>query len=270
LICPTRDNGSRTSVLIGRYYNGCYNSVAKASSLWDTVCTGGSCSCGTTVNCSCSGSGGSKVCKQTTYTHTWVPNARSTWDGCVRDREQSNDVSDVTPTSTASTKFQPFQNFYCPPSTLPLKDVFNSGDWTALNSKVDELDSLGATNVTIGLAWGWHAVTSSEPLTQATAPTGVLDKVVILMTDGDNTINRWNGNGSAPCSNCDTRTALACENIKAGGVKVYTVRMMEGNASLLEACATSKSMYYNVEQASELNAVFTDIAQKLATLRIAK
>jgi hypothetical protein len=39
---------------------------------------------------------------------------------------------------------------------------------------------------------------------------------------------------------------------------------------LLQSCATKPSMYYNVQTASQLTAVFTDIANNLATLRIAK
>jgi hypothetical protein len=48
------------------------------------------------------------------------------------------------------------------------------------------------------------------------------------------------------------------------------VRVIQGNAALLKNCATSPDMYYEVDQASQLNAVFKSIAQKLATLRLAK
>ena len=44
---------------------------------------------------------------------------------------------------------------------------------------------------------------------------------------------------------------MACDNLKAPGVniKVYTVRVINGNADLLRDCATNPRMYYNVQQA---------------------
>ncbi len=71
-------------------------------------------------------------------------------------------------------------------------------------------------------------------------------------------------------STIDARTAAACTNIKAANIKIYTVRVINGNASLLKSCATAPNMYYDVQQASQLNAVFAAIAENLANLRIAK
>jgi hypothetical protein len=87
-----------------------------------------------------------------------------------------------------------------------------------------------------------------------------------MLTDGDNTRNRW----SSTQWQIDARMQIACDNVKAAGIRVYTVRVIEGNASLLRACATNPTMYFDVQQASELNNVFTAIAQNLANLRISK
>ena len=56
----------------------------------------------------------------------------------------------------------------------------------------------------------------------------------------------------------------------AANIKIYTVRVIAGNATLLKTCATKPEMYYQVTQASQLNSVFASIAQNLANLRIAK
>ena len=85
----------------------------------------------------------------------------------------------------------------------------------------------------------------------------------MLLTDGDNTQNRWTTSGSS----IDARTALACTNVKAANIKIYTVRVIDGDANLLRNCATKPNMYYNVNQASQLNSVFSSIAQNLANLR---
>ncbi|MBX9774696.1 MAG: VWA domain-containing protein [Xanthobacteraceae bacterium] len=328
LICPSRDDGSKstaaTGLLLNRYHNGCFTSVEKANTDWHPVNTGSSASCGglpssqcqcsgsgsnrvcafiPTSNwqpyaqgsgqtcgnlpasaCQCFGSGSSKVCKQKTYTHTWAPRPKTAWNGCVRDRNQDFDVASATLSYVAtnvsmtninntsenypqaaspatSDAFQPHQFYSCPAALMPL-----SFDWTALNNKIDELQPVGNTNVTIGLTWGFHAVSSTGPLANAAPPAADLEKVIILLTDGDNTQNRW----TQVQADIDARTAKACAVVKAANIKIYTVRVIDGNAALLQACATKPDMYYNVQNASQLNAVFTTIAQSLANLRIAK
>jgi len=187
------------------------------------------------------------------------------WQGCVEDRDQPNDTLDTTPTSSNSTKFRAV-NCSGITTIMPLTEILDTTGFTNLNAKIDAMNPAGNTNVTIGLVWGWHALTKSEPLTQGSDPSPEKDKVIIVLTDGDNTQNRWTTSGSS----IDLRTAAACTNAKAANIKIYTVRVIDGDANLLRNCATKTNMYYNVSQASELNSVFSSIAQNLANLRIAK
>jgi Flp pilus assembly protein TadG len=192
---------------------------------------------------------------------------KSQWTGCVIDRDQSSDVLDTTPVSGSLQTLYPASQCGQLTSLMPLTDVLDQAGWTSLNGKIDAMQASGNTNVTIGLAWAWHALTPNLPLTQASDPDpSKLDKVIILLTDGANTQNRW----SSSESNIDARTALACTNVKAENIKIYTVRVIDGDATLLRNCATKPGMYYDVAQASQLNGVFTSIAQTLANLRIAK
>ena len=140
-----------------------------------------------------------------------------------------------------------------------------SYDWTALNAKVDAMTPTGNTNVTIGMALAWQTLSPVAPF-NAPAAAPSLEKVLILLTDGDNTQNRW----SSSQSSIDSRTQKACDNAKANNIQVYTVRVIDGNASLLQGCASNPNMYYGVSQASQLDSVFSSIAQKLANLRLSK
>ena len=146
-------------------------------------------------------------------------------------------------------------------------------DWTALNAKVDEMTPNGNTNVTIGLAWGWHALTMTAPLTEAVAPAPDIDKVIIILTDGDQyriveeleqhdshqrvrdrrTNRAWHAPTSRRQISRSTRCASSTEMRRC-----------------CKSCATNPSMYFDVQNASQLNTVFTSIAQNLANLRIAK
>jgi Flp pilus assembly protein TadG len=188
-------------------------------------------------------------------------NSHSNWNGCVMDRDQNYDVQNTAPlVGSASTLFPAEQASACPVAMMPL-----SYDWTALNNKIDAMTPTGNTNITIGLALGWQTLTASAPFNAPAAATD-LDKVIILLTDGENTENRW----TTSASSINARTTTACNNIKAANIKIYTVRVIDGNSSLLQSCATNPTMYYDVSQASQLNGVFTSIAQNLANLRIAQ
>jgi len=210
------------------------------------------------------------TCSSTSYTtkskclshgKVWTTKNHSQWNGCVNDRDQNNDVLNTAPSAGASsTLFRAHQASGCPTALMPL-----SSDWTALNAKVDAMSPTGNTNVTIGLAWGWQTLTSTAPMNAPTAAPD-LDKVIVLLTDGTNTQNRWTGTQSA----IDLRTEKACQNVKAANIKLYTVRVIDGSIDLLRNCASDPSMFYDIDSASELNNVFSSIAQKLANVRIAK
>ena len=192
-------------------------------------------------------------------------NWKDYWAGCVRDRTYPYDVQDDAPTNN-NTKF-PVYDCGSLARLLPL-----TNNWTNLNAKIDEMQPNGTTNVTIGLVWAWHALTAQAPLSEASAPKPDLDKVIILLTDGDNTESWKNSNNSkvTNSSDIDARTKLACDNIKAANIKLYTIRVIDGNSSLLKSCATNSTMYFDVQNASQLSGVFSTIAQNLANLRLAK
>jgi Flp pilus assembly protein TadG len=213
------------------------------------------------ANGTCSSQYYSKKSTCTANGHTWTPANHSTWNGCVYDRDQNNDVSNAaTVAGTPATMYRAHQASACPTSMITLSE-----DWTALHSKVDAMTPTGNTNVTIGLQMAWQAVTAAAPF-NAPAHASDLEKVLVVLTDGDNTQNRWTTSGSS----IDARTEKVCQNAKAANIKLYTVRVINGDAALLKGCATKPAMYYDVQEASQLNAAFGSIAQNLANLRLAK
>jgi Flp pilus assembly protein TadG len=191
----------------------------------------------------------------------WTPKPHSEWNGCVMDRDQNNDVlSTATVSDSPASKYRAHQASACPTAMMAL-----SSDWTALNAKIDQMVPTGNTNVTIGMQLGWQTLSPVAPFS-APAPSPDLDKVLIVLTDGQNTQNRW----SSSQSSIDARTQKVCENAKLDNIRIYTVRVIDGNATLLKGCATKTEMYYEVAEAAQLNSVFAAIAQNLANLRISK
>ena len=194
-------------------------------------------------------------------------NWKNYWEGCVRDRTYPYDTTDDSPDKNKAQTLFPVYDCGSLAKLLPL-----TTNWTALNSKVDQMQPNGMTNVTIGLAWGFHALTQSAPLSEAAAPATDLDKVLIILTDGTNTQSWKNQNNTIVNQSnlIDARTKLACDNIKQANIKIYAIRVIDGNSKLLSECATNPTMYYDVQNASELSGVFSAIAQNLANLRLAK
>jgi len=188
---------------------------------------------------------------------TWTVADHNTWNGCVYDRDQNYDVVADAPVA-GSTLFPTHQASSCPTQILPLTE-----DWSALNAKIDAMSPSGNTNTTIGLVWGWQTLADNAPL-NAPPPSDDLEKVIVLLTDGQNTQNRWTSSSSS----IDARMQKVCDNVKAADIKIYTIRVVNGNAGLLQSCASKASMYYNVSEASQLDGVFTSIAEKLANLRL--
>jgi hypothetical protein len=75
----------------------------------------------------------------------------------------------------------------------------------------------GNTNQAIGLQMGWQSLTASPFTVPAIDPNYQYTQVIILLTDGLNTEDRWYSNASS----IDTRQQKTCDNIKAAGITLY-------------------------------------------------
>ena len=98
------------------------------------------------------------------------------------------------------------------------------------------------------------------------APAKNIKKIIVFLTDGLNAQNRW----TTKAAEIDARTKLSATTSRRPESRFYTVRVMEGNQALLQACASSPGMYYNVAPASRIKPVFEEIARGLSQLRISR
>ncbi len=262
-ICPGLDNGARVAAKVGIYYNGCYRSV--------TISTGSSASCGSASDCFCGGSGSSRVCRQ----HTWRPagtpaaTARSTWNGCMTDRNKDPvgtadyDTKNTAP-SAPGTLFPAEQYSSCPTQVMGL-----SYDWTALTNKIDALVPAGNTNQAIGLAWGWQTLTSAPFTIPPADPSYTYKQAIVLLSDGLNTQDRW----YTSAASIDARQALTCNNVKATGVIVYTVQVNtdgDPTSTVLKNCATDSNKFFMLTSGSQIVTTFQQIATELADMHLSQ
>jgi Flp pilus assembly protein TadG len=195
--------------------------------------------------------------------NAWTVNDHKTWNGCVTDRDQDYDTTNVEPAAgTAGTLFPAEQYGSC---SSPLMGL--TYDWTALNDAIDAMQPSGNTNQAIGLQWGWQSLTSSPFTVPALDPAHEYKQIIILLTDGLNTEDRWD----KVQSNIDARQKIACDNIKATGVEVFAVQVNTGKdptSMLLENCASNPSNFFLLKSADEIVTTFEQIGTEIAELRL--
>jgi hypothetical protein len=128
----------------------------------------------------------------------------------------------------------------------------------------------GTTNQAIGLAWAWLSLVGGGPLTvPAKNPAYKYQDIIILLTDGLNTHDRWYDDASL----IDARQQIVCRNIKAAGITLYTIQVNTGGdptSTLLRNCASSPDKFFLLTSANGIITVFNQIATALSNLRLAK
>jgi len=214
------------------------------------------------VNGSCSNSRyGSSQSRCTNNGGTWTPDDHSTWNGCLTDRDQNYDTTNDAPVAGA-TLYPTEQYSSCPASLMGL-----SNDWTALSNKIDAMTPVGNTNQAIGLQMGWQSLTQSPFTIPAFDPDYQYSQVVILLTDGLNTEDRWYSSQSS----IDKRQEKTCANVKAAGITVYTVQVNTGGdptSTLLQNCASDSNKFFLLTSSTQIPTTFSQIGTALTQLRL--
>ncbi|HEX4294507.1 MAG TPA: pilus assembly protein TadG-related protein [Rhizomicrobium sp.] len=221
---------------VGHYYNGCWTSTANG----------------------------------TKFTHTWVANAKSTWSGCVTDRAQNYDADNTIPTTTNSSTLMVAENS---PSCVQAPLLALGYNWTSLSSEVDTMVAAGSTNQTVGMVWGWQTQSQNVPFSATALPANT-QRIMILLSDGLNTQDRWYGDGSNQSTQVDARMALACTNAKTYGFTVYTVFVdlngTQGNSTVLQNCASDSTKYFDLTSADQIVSTFNQIGEQITNLRVSQ
>ncbi|MCB9947726.1 MAG: hypothetical protein H6842_07845 [Rhodospirillaceae bacterium] len=214
-------------------------------------------------------------------------------------------------------------NLGCGPPITPLTDNRNT-----IVAAISEMRAWhrGGTTSNLGLVWGWRVLSPrwqglwggdpglpndyfdpSQPTDDSNQP---IDKVVIILTDGNNQVYdhkgngplssdytaygrlgdgrvRQNGTGSPITSSSGARNELdrrmgeICAAMRDDGIKIITITFQQNDSAtqaLFSACAsprdpddpTGDRLYYDSPTNEDLQADFEEIASELSRLRIAE
>jgi Flp pilus assembly protein TadG len=231
-----------------------------------------------------------------TVANNWTQastNPISTWTGCIIDRTQPYDTTSDAPGSTAVTQFPANQYFsggeaYCATNNSPpLEQVMSmTSAWSTLKTNINAMQPTGSTNQAVGLAWAWQSLLQTGPIpAPAEDPNYTYNRVIILLSDGLNTEDRWpnygNGTTQDSAGDIDKRQALLCQNIKnpidpktnQPMYTIYTIQVNTGGdptSTVLQNCATDPSKFFMLTSANQIVTTFNSIGTSLSQLRVAR
>jgi hypothetical protein len=140
-----------------------------------------------------------------------------------------------------------------------------------MTTLVNNMSPAGYTNQNIGVAHGWMSLVGGGPYPTPPAkdPNYTYNEVIILLTDGLNTENRWYTDQTS----IDARQQLTCTAVKAAGITLYTVQVNTGGdptSTLLQNCASTTDKFFLVTSSSGIGTIFNQIGTNLSKLRIAQ
>jgi len=166
-------------------------------------------------------------------------------------------------------------NLYCPEQ--PIVPLTSDEDF--LLDSAENMTASGATLGNFGMVWGWRVISPETPFDEGAAYSDKKwDKVVLVMTDGVNTMsNVYSAYGlsndhSIDAGDLDDRFEETCTNMKAQGILIYTVTFDDGvdedTKDLFRYFASSVSNYHDAPTQDKLEEVFEQIARELSNLHI--
>jgi len=261
-------------------HNSYNNWIIAATDTTTNTCTNrSSCTCsnygpcgtttsnGTTTTLACTGSGSSRSCTR---------------------RVQTPQTYDISENGTS----QRGPNAYCPAAVLPLTNVR-----ATIDAAIDTIYPAGNTHINYGAVWGWRMLsprwrgTWGGTMNANNLPldynTPLMNKAVIIMTDGTNTMsngvrsaygylsegNLGTTDAATSVTVLNNRLTTVCNAMKAQNIIVYTVLFQETNNTIrtsMRNCATTPDYFFDSPTESELNTAFQVIGDSLANLRISR
>jgi Mg-chelatase subunit ChlD len=140
-------------------------------------------------------------------------------------------------------------------------------DFEGLSAALGGMGPVGLTNIALAAEMGWHLLSPSQPFdTGRDAADPIVRKVMILLTDGVQTVNAKGPTGGFSTLEADGATAQLCQNAAAAGVRIFTIAYDikdERVRTLLAGCA-GKNGGYHEAQGDDISEVFDAIYAQIS------
>lgn len=215
---------------------------------------------------SCSGGG-----NPTTTWHRWFGCVASRPTGTLRLDDSRPDVRYEGIVQTSQTCLNPI---------LPLTNQKAS----VLSAVQDLIVNRGSyrpeTYIPAGMIWGVNVLSPTAPFTEGGAYHAANRdprKIMVLMTDGANTLRFVSGTGRHASANAtqinatNNDTQAICTYAKSKKIEVFTVALAVDSTSarrMLEDCASDASHYFDASDTAALAKAFQEIAASINRVRL--
>jgi Flp pilus assembly protein TadG len=201
-------------------------------------------------------------------TACWTGPVNVTWNGCAGSRAPAPD-KDVT--AAFNKPIPGIMESVCPSALTRL-----TADHAEIKNRIDAMIAQGETYIPSGLMWGWRALSPNSPFSDGVAANArpITKKVLILMTDGENTKSQWSTNHDGTSQfDANDATDKLCTEVKNDNVELYTIAFEVTAAqpkAVLQKCASPGQYYFDATDSVALDAAFGKIAGALVKLALVK
>jgi len=292
------DDDSGTTATEAGSYKQCnasttdYNSCHTYTSYNDGVATGTYQSCDKTCT------GGYSVVNYPAGTRSWSV----TWRGCVGSRGPYPDNVRDSLTSSPFIGLPELHGIYgFPKVSCPTPITALTTNENALKAAIQAMKADGMTYVAAGVMWGLRVLSEAAPYTESANAYGAsgkkakVRKIMVLMTDGDNTKspqvkttlkippeiavytnfselpNPYNEGNDRTLA--DQTTQEACQAVKNAKVTLYSISfgsdVSASGKALMQGCA-DEGKFYDASQVAEISNAFEAIGNNIASIRLTR
>ncbi len=188
------------------------------------------------------------------------------WHGCVGSREDPLHIRD----GSYNNRVPGLTNRNCATPILPMtarkSDILDT---------INNLTPSGETYMAAGMAWSLRVISDGAPFSEGvsykTAQEKNTLKIIVLMSDGENTFAPNSGDfkfhDEEDPDLANQFTLDACAEAKTNDITIYTIgfgdEITEETETLLKDCATKNEQYFSANDAQQLQTAFNTISNDI-------
>ena len=212
----------------------------------------------------------------------------SSWTGCTYDRTYPYNLTSDEPDGTNRSKWgQPRPSdfgdyrgqsrYHCDgydhngrgylARRLQVREL--SSNHAATTRQLEVMRPYGYTNISLGVAFGWHLLEPGAPYAARAHDDDENKKFIVVLTDGKQTTPAFGRGGSRDRFDGERNLSALCTNIKAGNrITVITIAFAlddRATEDRLRNCTTDPDKhFFKAENSNDLTRAFEEIRQRIA------